>query len=228
MERGLFIAASGMAAELARQDQIANDLANAATPGYKADRSTQRQFNELLLVNMRTGERIGELGTGVAIDRTTTDLGPAAIKDTGRPLDLAVEGEGFFVVRTPAGERYTRNGQFTRAADGTLATAQGAPVLGVDGQPVRVRPDGTVDSAQVRVVALQGAQKAGDNLFTGQAAAGPAGTARTGALEGSGTTPAKAMVDLMASMRAFEATQKAITTIDETLQKASTQVGAVQ
>jgi flagellar basal-body rod protein FlgF len=225
MDRGLYIAASGMAAELARQDQIANDLANAATPGYKADRSTQRQFGELLLANMETGRTIGTSSLGVAIDRTVTDMSQGPIRDTGQPLDLAIEGDGMFVVRTAAGERYTRAGQFQRSADGTLVTPQGDAVLGRDGGPVRVRPDGTVDATQLRVVTVTGATKAGGNLFTGQAADAPAPLVRTGALETSGTNAARAMVDLIASMRAFEATQRAITTIDTTLQKTANQVG---
>jgi flagellar basal-body rod protein FlgF len=225
MDRGLYIAASGMAAELARQDQIANDLANAATPGYKADRSTQREFGELLLSNMKTGRTVGPASLGVAIDRTVTDLAPAGIRDTGQPLDLAIEGEGFFVVQTPQGERFTRNGQFGASADGRLVTADGLPVQARGGGAVQVRPDGTIDPSQVRVVTVAGATKAGGNLFTGQAADDPAARVRAGALEGSGTNAARSMVDLIASMRAFEASQRAITTIDSTLQKAANQVG---
>jgi flagellar basal-body rod protein FlgG len=227
MDRGLYIAASGMLAEQARQDQIANDLANAATPGYKPDRNSQRAFGALLVRNVRN-EAVGRLAAGVRAERQTTDLRPAPIRDTGEPLDLAIEGEGFFAVRTDQGVRYTRNGAFRAAADGTLVDQRGDQVLGQGGAPVRVRPDGTVDRAAVGVFALQGARKVGDALFTG-AAAGPApGTVRTGALEGSGVDAARTMVDMMASLRALEAGQKAIQTIDESLQKAATQVASLR
>src|SRR3954451_19055548 len=76
MERGLYIAAAGMVAEMARQDQIANDLANAATPGYKADRSQQRSFSDLLLQNTKTGQAIGPLGSGPVITKQVTDFEP--------------------------------------------------------------------------------------------------------------------------------------------------------
>ena len=102
MDRGLYIAASGMLAEMVRQDQIANELANASTPGYKADRSAQGGFDELLLRNSRSGAAVGPIGLGVQIEETRTDLAPGAIRDTGNPLDFAVEGEGFFAVRTAA------------------------------------------------------------------------------------------------------------------------------
>src|SRR5436190_14254921 len=97
MERGLYIAASGMLAEQIRQDQHANDLANASTPGYKADRTAQTSFGALLLSN--GGQAVGTIDAGVAT-RTVTDLQPAPMRETGEPLDFAIAGEGYFAVRT--------------------------------------------------------------------------------------------------------------------------------
>src|SRR4051794_1852636 len=108
MERGLYIAAAGMVAEMVRQDQISNDLANAATPGYKADRSQQQSFADLLLQNQATGQTIGKLGVGPLITRTVTDFSPEPLRDTGEPLDLAVAGDGYFGIQTAQGVRYTR------------------------------------------------------------------------------------------------------------------------
>ena len=227
MERGLYIAASGMVAEQMRQDQIANDLANASTPGYKADRVTQRAFAELLLSNSATGQQIGGLTSGVAADRMVTDTTPQPLRETGEPLDLAIGGEGWFGIQTAQGTRYTRNGQFAAAADGTLTDQLGNRVLGRDGQPVRLRADGGVDAAQVGVFAVNDASKQGENLFTGTPAGQAAGSVRAGALEGSGVDPARTMVDMIASFRAYEAGQKVIQTIDETLGKASTSVGSL-
>src|SRR3954469_7706110 len=110
MDRGLYIAASGMLAEQVRQDQIANDLANASTPGYKADRSAQSSFGDLLLANSSSGQTIGPLAMGSPIAEIRTDLAPAALKEPGEPLDVALDNEGFFAVQTPQGTRYTRNG----------------------------------------------------------------------------------------------------------------------
>jgi flagellar basal-body rod protein FlgF len=228
MERGLYIAASGMLAEAQRQNQIANDLANASTPGYKADRSTQRSFGELLLENTETRQSVGALGLGVEIDQTTTDLSPAPLRETGENLDFAVEGEGYFAVRTAQGVRYTRNGQFKPSAQGTLQTALGADVLGRNGQPVRPGANGEVDPADIGVFALNNARKTGDSVFTGTAAGQAQGRVRQGALEGSGANPARSMVDMIASFRAYEAGQKVIRTIDESLAKAASQVGSAR
>jgi flagellar basal-body rod protein FlgG len=227
MERGLYIAASGMLAEQVRQDQIANDLANAATPGYKADRTSQAGFGELLLANSATGATVGPQGTAVQVSAVETDFSPKPAKDTGEPLDFAIVGEGFFAVQTARGVRYTRNGQFQADAQGRLVTAQGDPVLGRGGRTLAVGADGRVDPRRLDVVNLRDPRKDGDNLVAGTAAGNAAGQVRAGALESSGADAARSMVDMIASMRAFEAGQKVIQTIDETLGKAATQVGAV-
>jgi flagellar basal-body rod protein FlgF len=240
MDRGLYIAASGMLAEQTRQDQIANDLANASTPGYKADRSAQQGFGQLLLENTATGSPVGPLGLGTAITRTVTDLTPSALKETDEPLDFALDGPGFFAVQTPTGTRYTRDGQFVVDAAGQLRTSTGYPVLDPAGRPIAVGsadgltvgPDGTVSRAgqtlgRLAVVSLANAAKQGDTLFTGTPAAAPAGTAvRQGYLESSGVNATTAMVELITSMRTFQSDQKAIQTIDETLQKGISSGGA--
>jgi flagellar basal-body rod protein FlgG len=226
MERGLYIAASGMLAEMARQDQLANDLANASTPGYKADRVSQRSFGDLMLSNSTDGSVIGPLGAGAAIDKQVTDVRPQAMRATGQPLDLAVEGDGWFGVQTKQGVRYTRNGSFSADAKGTLVDQLGNQVLGVGGKPVAVT-EGTIDPTKVALFNLRNPVKQGDSNFTGQAGGQATGTVQSGSLEGSGVDPARAMIDLMASMRTMEATQRAITTIDTTLQQTSSQVGTL-
>jgi flagellar basal-body rod protein FlgF len=227
MERGLYIAASGMVSEMARQDLISNDLANASTAGYKSDTAVQGSFGDLLLQNTQTGATIGPLGQGSRIERQVTDLGPGAIKETGEDLDFAVEGDGYFAVRTGQGVRYTRNGQFTAAANGRLTDQLGNAVLNQNGQPITIGADGKVPAGTVGVFAVNNARKAGDNFFQGAAAGRGTGQVRSGALEGSGADPVKAMTNMIASLRAFESGQKVINTIDSTLQKASNQVGSV-
>jgi flagellar basal-body rod protein FlgG len=136
MDRGLYLAASGMLAEQVRQNQIANDLANASTPGYKADRTTQQSFGSMLLANSQTGQVIGSQTTAVQVTGEVTDWTAEPVKDTGEPLDFAIVGDGFFALQTANGTRYTRNGQFTANAQGQLVTAGGDRVLGRNGQPL--------------------------------------------------------------------------------------------
>ena len=228
MDRGLYIAASGMLAEQIRQDQIANDLANASTPGYKGDRTAQSTFGDLLLANSTNGATVGSQSTAVQVAEIRTDFSPNAARETGEPLDFAITGDGFFSVQTPAGVRYTRNGQFSLDTAGRLTTAQGNLVLGTNGQPITAGADGKVDPRLVGVTLLTNPRKEGDSLVTGTpAGAAPAGTVRSGALEGSGADPARSMVDMIASMRAVEAGRKVIQAIDETLGQAVSKVGSV-
>ena len=227
MDRGLYIAASGMLAEMARQDLIANDLANVSTPGYKADRVSQRSFSEVMLSNTQSGQQIGPLGTGAAIARQVTDLTSAPLKDTGEPLDFGITGTGFFAVRTAQGTRYTRDGQFQTGPGGTLVDQLGNAVLTQNGGTIRVGADGTVPASQLGLFNLNNARKIGDGMFSGAPAGRGTGTVQSGKLEASGVDPTRTTVDMMASLRAYESGQKVIQTIDQTLDKAASQVGSV-
>ena len=227
MDLGLFIAASGMVAEQTRQDQLSNDLANASTPGYKADEAPQHSFGEMLLSNTSSGQTIGSLNTDVQLGKTYTDMTPAGMQETGQPLDFGIVGQGFFAVRTAQGVRYTRDGQFTTSAQGQLVDGAGDPVLDQSGAPIKVGAEGKVPTSALGLFEVPGAVKQGENLYSGTAAGKPTGSIRQGALEESGVDAAKAMVDMISSMRAFQSGQQAIQAIDQTLQEASTQVGSM-
>jgi flagellar basal-body rod protein FlgG len=227
MERGLYIAASGMLAEQARQDLIAHDLANASTHGYKPDRVASKSFGEILLHDTSSGSTIGALGLGTQIDKQVTDMSAGPLRETGEPLDFAVQGDGFFAVKTPAGVRYTRDGQFSASARGTLVNAAGDDVLGPGGAPIRIGAGGTVPASAVGVTALTNPRRQGDTLFTGTAGTAATGTVRQSTLESSAVDPVHTMVDMLGSLRAFESGQRVITTIDTTLQKAANQVGSL-
>ncbi len=130
MDIGLDIAATGMVAEQARQDQLSNDLANASTPGFKPDETPQHSFGAILLANTEGGEAVGSVDEGVALGKTYTNMTLAGtMQETGEPLDFAIVGSGFFAVKTAAGTRYTRDGQFTVSSKGVLTDTNGNPVL---------------------------------------------------------------------------------------------------
>jgi len=227
MDLGLDIAASGMIAEQARQDQIANDLANASTPGFKPDETPQHSFGAVLMANTEGGTAIGSVNEAVALGKTFTNMTPGTMHETGEPLDFAIAGSGFFAVRTAQGIRYTRDGQFTASARGVLTDANGNPVVGAKGAQIKVSAAGTVPAGAVGVFEVPGAVKQGENLYTGKAAGRPSGTVRQGSLEGSGVDAAKAMVDMITSLRSFQSGQQAIQAIDQTLQAAATRVGSM-
>jgi flagellar basal-body rod protein FlgG len=228
MDVGLSIAAQGMLAEQVRQNELSNNLSNASTPGYKPQLADQRSFDSLLLQNTANGQSIGSLQTGVDVNKVVTDTAPAALQSTGQPLDFGISGEGFFAVRTPAGVRYTQDGQFSANRAGQLVDGSGNPVLSQGGQPVRVGANGTVPASSLGVFNVRNPSEQGDNLFTGAAAGRATGTVHSGELEGSGVDAVSTMTDMIASLRAYQAGQSAIQSIDQTMREDATSVGSVQ
>ncbi len=169
MVRGIFTAASGMIAQQHRLDAIANNLANADTVGYKRDVSVHKAFPELLLRRLDDdgviqvpfrrqpigsvdkAPVVGRLGTGVEQNEVFTIFEQGAVQETSNPFDVALEGQGFFVVETPGGPRLTRSGGFTLGPEGFLVTQQGYPVLGDDNQPIEVKLNNFVIDDEGRV-----------------------------------------------------------------------------
>ncbi len=156
MIRGLYTAASGMLLGLRQQDVTAANLANSSTVGYKAEQSAQTAFGGVLAKRTNAtgglmpmpGQRdrlIGRVGTGTYIATVRTDLGQGAERETGQPFDVMVRGDGFFVVQTPEGVRYTRDGHFDRDEANQLITPDGSYVVDTQGRPI------TVDSERVLI-----------------------------------------------------------------------------
>ncbi|MBE3599445.1 MAG: flagellar hook-basal body protein [Limnochordaceae bacterium] len=252
MIRGLYTGASAMLVYARRQDLLANDLANAQTPGYRTEDAPIRAFPELFIHEELAATRSprGMAGTGAYLDRSYLRWEPAPIRYTGRELDLAIEGDGFFAVQTPAGVRLTRAGNFVVDAQGRLATPDGYVVLGPEG-PVQagtaqgaalaVTEQGEVLDATtgallgriglVDVPDRQGLVREGSNLFRPTAESGPvaaaAGTIRQGMLEGSATSVVETMVQMIAGLRAYQAAQQAVRAEDEMTGSLIAQVGRV-
>ncbi|MCW2974066.1 MAG: flgG2, partial [Thermoleophilia bacterium] len=241
MERGLYIAATGMTSAIVRQDLIANNLANVSTVGFKADRAVNETFADSLMYNMQGGKPqvMGTLNYGTRIAGTITDFSQGSLRDTQQPLDVAITGDGFFRVRTDDGSvAYTRDGQFTRSPEGFLTTSDGKYVLGPDNLPVFagvsgdpvIRRDGAVFAPNgdalgqlgISTLDVPNAKKVGDNMWIGQETGGLPGTTqiRQGYTEGSGVNSVKEMVEMITTMRAYESSQRTITAIDGTLDKA--------
>jgi flagellar basal-body rod protein FlgF len=228
MDVGLYIAASGMQAEQVRQDQLANDLSNASTPGYKTDSSQQQSFGSLLLANTATGQTIGSLQTGIGLSTPVVNVTAQPLQQTGQPLDFGVEGNGFFAVRTPQGVQYTRDGQFQENAQGLLVDSFGNQVLSQNGAPIQVSASGTVSPSSLGVFNLSGpVTNAGNNNYIGTPAGRGTGTVRQGELEQSAVDPVNTMVDMITSLRTYESGENAIQSIDGTMQESAQNVGAI-
>ena len=235
MLTGLSSAAAGMAAQRQRMDAVSNDLANANTTGYKRVRVA---FRDLVYQDAPRGTAPGvRVGAGAAAASVGRTFEQGALHNTGRPLDVALQGPGFLRVRLPDGrDGLTRDGNLQIDGAGRLATSTGArlqPAItlpaGVGAHQLSIGPDGTVNAAGraigrldvVTVRSPQNLQSVGDNAFvaTPQSGApvraGADTTLQSGTLEASNVDMAEAMVAVIESQRAFELASKAITTADQ-------------
>ncbi len=248
MIRGIYTAAAGMLARLARQDQLGTNLANASTIGYKQRTTPFQGFREALVARLSetTGPAtpIGPFTPGPILATPSLDLTQGPLQETGNPLDLALGGPGFFAVQTPNGVLYTRDGSFHRDADGRLATADGWLLLGQNG-PVQVGDgdlfiDGEgiiyVDGVEVDRISLVGFQAnqlrpVGSNYFApvqGAQPAAPEGTTvHAGFVEQSNVDLVQSMVEMMAITRSYVASQRVLQAQDEALAKAANEIGRV-
>jgi flagellar basal-body rod protein FlgF len=217
------MAASGMRSRMESLDLLANNIANASTGGYKAD----REFYSLYAA----ADAEADNGTTMpVIQKQYTDLSQGMLQPTGSSLDVALTGAGFFAVQGPSGPLYTRNGNFRLASDGKLISAEGYPVRGTGGaaitlpgtQPIEISSDGTVMQGGKAIGQLQiadftsgaGLEKQGNNYFRAADPAGqvaiPQGTSvEQGKLEASNSGTAESAVRLISIMRQFEMLQKA-------------------
>jgi len=236
MDAAIYKALSGAVAQMRQLEAASQDLANVNTSGYKKQRLA---FSEVLAKRLPADDRPGGL---VAVADQRTHLEQGALHGTGNPFDLALEGNGFFVIQTSRGERYTRNGEFTRKSDGTLITSQGDAVLGdggplqVTGAKLEVASDGTVRSEEgeigrIRIVRFadpRQAAKEGTNLFVTQ----PGNVQDVtdvrivqGSLEQSNMSPIDGMVSLITMHRLFESYERAMKLMDSATARAIAEAG---
>ncbi len=156
MLRGIYTGASGMIAQEARLDAVANNLANVDQTGFKKDITLFKAFPDMLLRRINddgvgitpagsydTMPLVGKLGTGVEVNEVYTQFDQGSLQRTENNFDLALEGKGFFTVLTERGERFTRNGAFTINQEGVLVTHNGNPVMGENG-PIKVQQNNFV------------------------------------------------------------------------------------
>ncbi len=249
MSGSIYAATSGSEVLRMRMDLLSNNLANINTVGYKSDDAVFRIKDGDLKPENAAADPDGEnriLPNLPVIPLTArTDFSQGLLQRTGNPLDLAIQGEGFFSIETEAGPRYTRNGSFSLNEDGTLTTHDGHIVMGeggeitIDGAQVEFDGNGNVVvdgqiTGKLRIVEISDRTaliKEGYNLFALDENRGieePVEYAdvHQGFLEGSNANAVKIMTDLIEVMRGYESYQKVIRVLDENSSKLIAGVGS--
>jgi flagellar basal body rod protein FlgG len=224
-----------MKARMESLDMLANNMANAGTAGFKADREFYSTYQDALPL----------------VERNWTDFSQGVLLPTGNPLDLGLDGAGFFALTSPGGVVYTRNGSFQISRGNQLQTAEGHTLRDVrrNGQPVVVDPavpveidgqgvvrQGGQEIAQIEIAGINGPAdtlaKLGNSYFrladpAGAAGRAPEATVRQGTLEQSNVPAADAAVRLVNVMRQFEMLQRALTLGGEMNERALNEVARV-
>ena len=257
--KALYIASTGMSAQERNVEIISNNIANMRTTGFKRQRA---EFQDLLYQTYRragsstsdqgTVAPVGvEVGSGVRTVATPRVMSQGSVVPTEKELDVAIRGEGFFLVQLPDGRTaYTRDGSFERDATGQLVNVNGHPiqpgVTGPDGaSSISIGPDGTVEAflnndplpTQIgqlqlaRFVNKAGLESIGDNLFVETGSSGPAqigvasadgmGNMMQGYLEMANVNAVTEIADLIAAQRAYEMNARVVSGADEMLQATS-------
>ncbi|MHB8126802.1 MAG: flagellar hook-basal body protein [Desulfitobacteriaceae bacterium] len=251
MIRGLYSSAAGMLVTQKQTETVGENLDNVRNPGYREEQNIVTAFPTVLLDRMSSTENgsekvpIGTMGTGVIADRVTMKISSGLVEETNQPTDVALVSQGFFIVQTLAGERYTRNGHFELDETNRLRTTAGNLVLGENGEigplspDFKIEYDGTIkDNGQIvdrlRIVDIPGSalQREGKTTLynttqTPVPVARDSIQMRQGAIEESNVDVDTQMVKMVVAMRAYEANQRVIQIQDQTLEKAVNEVGRV-
>ncbi|MDX9972499.1 MAG: flagellar basal-body rod protein FlgF [FCB group bacterium] len=247
MIQGLYAAASGMIAIEDQQSIIANNIANASTPGFKRQNCVEEGFYSVFSEKMRSAASFGQStspGGGVRIVGSYADWREGTLATTDDPFSIALTGPGFLTVQTDNGDRYTRGGRLQIDPEGHLATADGKKVMGAGSAPItvtgnnfQVDEDGNVYSDGANVGRMQLMEfddprlltRDGDGLYaTGDS--GPQAVEATetsvhgGMLELSNVQLPYEMAQMISGIRAYGAYQKVINTSDESIGRLIDQV----
>lgn len=243
MLKGIAAAASAMLPRIRAQEVIANNLANVSTAGFKRDRVFEADLSGAEAALAQTGPTWQSTQTS----GISTDFSSGSLERTENPLHVAIDGDGFFVVSTPEGERYTRNGILQIAPDGTLTTVDGDPLQGWAGNiqvtdgTLMIAEDGSVsvdglNVGQLRLVRFRDPSalvRTASSLFAAVDPMVPPeddheSLVLQGYLEQSNVNTIEELVDMIATMRIYETDQKSIQIQDDTLGRAVSELGRVR
>jgi len=237
MYKGIYIALSGATLKQTQIDMISQNLANASTLGYKKDKIA---FQDFMLSQLNGQPEANEARTFSDVAAVRTDFSSGNMVRTGNPLDVAIDGSGFMSLE---GGKFTRRGDLRLDTAGYLVNTQGVKVLGKNG-PILISGKGTIDINPSGDVSIDGVQidkiklvdfpdmnalkKAGDDSFeTQQNPVASKATLKQGYVETSNIEVVREMVQLIAAMRDFEMSQKAIQSFDEATAKVTNDMARI-
>ena len=230
----LYLLASGLYFQQRKLEKVSNNLANIDTAGFKRELITAQAYyvkepNPAFLSERQSPNRAENNFVYPIIGKSKVDLSSGPLIKTENPLDVAIQGEGFFVVEVNGKKYYTRDGHFSVDKNGFLVNQDGYPVLGENGKiyigraplsSVKITKEGVIyvgtnRVGKLKIVNLKGLKKFGQNLFEGKETKAENYTVVQGYLEGSNVNPVEEMVRMIETLRAYETFANGIKAEDE-------------
>jgi flagellar basal-body rod protein FlgF len=234
MDKGIYSAMTGAMLRMNELDNIAANVANVNTSGYKRTGFAARLYPLLEGISKPQSALYPEARSMTVQDKFTIDQSAGTLFTTGNPLDLGVHGDGFFVVEVKGQKNYTRNGSFSIDKEGFLVTGNGYKVMGSDDRPIVISrdtksrldigTDGTITAdgntvGTIKLVNLADIRSISDSLYSGRVTGAAKGEIAQGTIERSNVNAIREMVNMITALREFQTIQQVIKTFDSLSQR---------
>jgi flagellar basal-body rod protein FlgF len=242
MDKGIYVAMTGAMLRMNELDNIASNVANISTSGYKRTGFAARLYPLMEGVSQPQSALYPGARAMTYLDKYTVDQAQGTLQTTGNPLDLGIRGEGYFVVEGKGQKNYTRNGAMAIDKNGFLVNGSGYKVLGADNKPITIPretkstpdigTDGTVTAdgnavGVIRLVKLSDVRGVSDSLYSGKVTGNANGEIAQGAIERSNVNPVRELVAMITAQREFQTLQQVIKTFDTLAQRTNSEIAKI-
>jgi flagellar basal-body rod protein FlgF len=242
MYKGIYTAITGSGLKMMELDNIANNLANISTNGFKRTSFSSRLYPLMEGLSQTDHATHPDARAMAYTGEFAIDSGQGTLQVTGNPLDTSINGEGFYVVDVNGEKNFTRNGSFSVDKEGFLITSGGHKVLGTTDKPIKIgkdiksspqiATDGSISVdgntvGQLKIVKIKDVKYLSESLFTGKIAGTANGDIKQGSIERSNVNPMRELVGMITAEREFQSIQQVIRSFDQLTQRAITEIAKV-
>jgi flagellar basal body rod protein FlgG len=242
MDKGIYVAMTGSVLRMTELDNVVGNVANIGTNGYKRTSFSSRLYPVSEGLPQPSPALYPNARAMTVINKFAVDQGQGTLQTTGNPLDLGIQGEGFFVVDAKGQPAYTRNGSFSITKDGSLVTGSGYNVMGTDNRPIRISQEGTTAPVigtdgsitldgntvgTIKLVNVTDIQNISDSLYSGRETGAAKGDIAQGTIERSNVNPVRELSSMITAEREFQTLQQVIRTFDQIAQRTVSDIARV-
>jgi flagellar basal-body rod protein FlgF len=242
MDKGIYVAMTGSVLRMAEVDNVAANVANINTSGYKRTSFSARLYPLTEGLSKTQAAVYPGARSMTVFDKFSMDQSQGTLLTTGNPLDLGIQGDGFFVVDIKGQRGYTRNGSLSINKEGNLVTGSGYSVLGTDDKPIKISKEGTTAPVigtdgsitldgnavgTIKLVNVADIRSISDSLYSGRETGASKGDIAQGRIERSNVNPVRELVAMIKAQREFQSLQQVIRTFDQLSQRTVSEIAKV-